>query len=61
MSKCKFCGKEGTWIKQGRKNILVEGNGTTHRCEEMMNSLKSIKTFTKEEIENYRKQNNKKP
>jgi hypothetical protein len=58
MAVCKFCQKEVTWLKEGRKNIPVEGDGTRHKCEQMMNSLKSTKTLDRgslspEEIKKY--------
>lgn len=60
MAKCKFCGKEISWMKDGRKNVPVEGDGTTHTCDEMINSRDSIKTLaptnlTAEEIARYEK------
>lgn len=58
MAVCKFCQKEITWMKDGRKNVPVEGDGTVHRCDEMKNSLKSlkkieVKTLSPEEIAQY--------
>ena len=45
-------------MKEGRKNVPVEGDGTVHRCDEMKNSLKSLKkvevtTLSAEEIAKY--------
>jgi hypothetical protein len=64
MSRCKFCNKEITWIKEGRKNVPIEGDGAVHRCDEMKNSLKSIKQLDpesmREEIKRYERQINKK-
>ena len=50
MAVCKFCSKEITWIKEGRKNVPVEMDGAVHRCDEMKNSLKSIKSIDREEL-----------
>ena len=60
MARCKFCGKEITWMKDGRKNVPVEHDGTIHRCEEMKNSLRSAKkieptALSPEEIAKYEK------
>lgn len=69
MAKCKFCGKEIMWTKEGRKNVPVEMDGGVHRCDEMMTSMKSTKVLTRDEIsediikqyeENMRKQRQKK-
>ena len=46
MASCKYCRKDIAWIKEGRKNVPIEGDGTTHRCEEMQTSLKSMKTIS---------------
>lgn len=65
MAKCKFCFNEITWVKEGRKNIPIEGDGTKHRCDEMMKSLGSAKTLDRnslsaEEIAKYEAAINKK-
>ncbi|MCP4915272.1 MAG: hypothetical protein GY909_19280 [Oligoflexia bacterium] len=65
MATCKFCQKEITWLKEGRKNIPVEGDGTRHKCDEMMNSIKSTRTIERsslspEEIAKYEQAINKK-
>lgn len=65
MAKCKFCGKEIIWIKEGRKNCPIESDGTTHSCEEMKSAIRSIKTFDRsslspEEIAKYEQKINKK-
>jgi hypothetical protein len=46
VAKCKFCQKEITWMKDGRKNVPVEGDGGLHRCDQMMNARNSLKTIT---------------
>lgn len=58
MANCKYCQKEITWMKEGYKNIPVEGDGTRHSCEKMLNALKSTRTIertslTPEEIKQY--------
>ncbi len=51
MSKCKFCGKEIVWLKDGRKNIAVEPDGAKHSCEEMKNARKSFKKIQPNEMD----------
>ena len=51
MAKCRFCGKEITWMKDGRKNVPVEYDGTVHRCEEMINARKSFKSVEVNEVD----------
>ncbi len=58
MSSCKFCGNEIMWTKEGRRNVPVNPDGTTHSCEEMKSSIKSLKTIERgglspEEIAKY--------
>lgn len=58
MARCKFCGKNIAWLKDGRKFIPLEDDGTTHDCEEKKNSLNSMKSMgssslTPEEIAAY--------
>jgi len=65
MAKCKFCGKDISWLKEGRKFSAIEGDGTTHKCDQMMNSLKSIRqmertSLSPEEIKKYEEAINKK-
>ena len=65
MAICKFCQKEIMWTKEGRKNVPVNMDGGLHRCDEMKNSLKSIKTLdrgslSEEEIKKYEEAINKK-
>lgn len=50
MAKCKYCGKEVTWMKEGRKNVPVEGDGGVHHCEEMKNARSSLKSFDRSSI-----------
>tara|TARA_R110002072_G_scaffold534_8_gene4258 strand:- start:10552 stop:10770 length:219 start_codon:yes stop_codon:yes gene_type:complete len=64
MASCKFCQKEITWLRDGRKSIPVEGDGTRHKCEEMMTSIRSTKTIERgalspEEIAKYEEAMNK--
>ena len=65
MAKCKFCGKDIVWMKDGKKNRPVEMDGVPHNCEEMKKSRDSFKSFdrsslSQEEIEKYEKEINKK-
>lgn len=58
MAKCRFCSKEITWTKEGRKNVPVEGDGTVHDCEIFAKSRASTKvivpeTLSAEEIAKY--------
>ena len=58
MAKCKFCQKEITWMKDGRKNVPVEGDGSVHRCENMINARNSLRSIERsslspEEIKKY--------
>lgn len=58
MAKCKYCQKEITWMKDGRKNVPVEGDGGIHKCEQMEKMRSSFKalaptTLTPEEIAKY--------
>ncbi len=60
MAKCKFCLKEITWMKDGRKNVPVDQDGGIHSCEEMKKSRSSLKsisvtTLSPEEIAKYEK------
>jgi hypothetical protein len=50
MASCKFCQKDITWIKEGRKNIPVDSDGGKHHCEEMTISFKSIKQIDRNEL-----------
>ncbi len=65
MAKCKFCLKEITWMKDGRKNVPVDQDGGIHSCEEMQNSRRSLKklevtSLSPEEIAKYEKSINDK-
>ena len=50
MATCKFCRKEITWVKEGRKNVPIEGDGTVHSCEEMKKTMESIRLHDKSSI-----------
>lgn len=50
MANCKFCGKEIHWTKEGRKNVPVETDGATHKCEEMMQARNSLRAMAPSEI-----------
>ena len=65
MSTCKFCSRDITWEKEGRKNVPIESDGTKHSCQEMLDAMKSIKkmnrdTLSSEEIKKYEEAINKK-
>ncbi len=51
MSNCKFCGKEIVWMKEGRKNMALNADGTTHTCEEMKQARSSFKKIIPNEID----------
>lgn len=58
MAKCKYCQKEVTWMKEGRKNVPVEGDGGIHKCEQMVKMRTSLKklevtSLSPEEIAKY--------
>jgi len=60
VARCKYCQKEITWMKDGRKNVPVESDGGIHKCEQMekmRSSFKVIdpKTLSPEEIAKYEK------
>ncbi|MBH46858.1 MAG: hypothetical protein CME71_01665 [Halobacteriovorax sp.] len=46
MAKCRFCSKEITWMKEGKKNVPVETDGTVHDCEIFAKSRASTKNIT---------------
>lgn len=65
MARCRYCNKEITWMKEGRKNVPVEGDGSVHDCEEKKNSLSTFKkmertSLSPEEIAKYEEAINKK-
>ncbi len=65
MARCKYCQKEITWMKDGRKNVPVEGDGGIHRCEQMEKMRSSFKkleptSLSPEEIAKYEKAMNEK-
>lgn len=51
MAHCRYCGKEITWLKDGRKSIPVEGDGAQHACEEYKKTRKSIKKVDKSTLD----------
>ena len=51
MANCKYCGTEVTWMKEGRKNVPVEGDGAVHKCEAAMNSRNSFRKITPTEVD----------
>ncbi len=64
MSKCKYCGTEVVWMKEGKKNVPVETDGSPHKCElysKMRGSIKKMErgTLSPEEIAKYEQGINK--
>lgn len=51
MARCKFCNREITWMKEGGRNKPIDGDGGAHPCDEMKNSMKSIKSIPAAEID----------
>lgn len=51
MAKCKYCGKDITWMKDGRKNVPVEGDGSTHACEEYKRTRNSLREVNVSDID----------
>jgi hypothetical protein len=51
MSKCKYCGTEIVWMKDGRKNVPVEVDGAKHECEEFKNTARSYKELKPTDID----------
>lgn len=45
MARCKYCQKEVTWMKEGRKNVPVEADGGIHKCEQMIKMRSSLRTI----------------
>ena len=57
-AKCKFCGSEIFWMKEGRKNVPHEIDGGKHSCDEMQRAIKSTvsmerSSLSPEEIAKY--------
>lgn len=51
MATCKYCGKNVTWVKEGRKNVPVEDDGGVHECDEYKNTRKSARTLNTSDID----------
>lgn len=51
MARCRYCGKEITWMKDGRKNVPVEHDGGLHKCEEAVNARKSFRKVEVTELD----------
>lgn len=51
MARCKFCNREITWIKENGRNRPINGDGGVHMCDEMKNSMKSIRSIEPTEID----------
>lgn len=51
MARCKFCNKEITWLRDGRRSKPIDGDGGVHSCDEMKDSMKSIKKYEVNDID----------
>lgn len=51
MAQCRFCGKEITWLQEGRKKVPVENDGGKHECENFAKSRESIKTYESKDLD----------
>lgn len=51
MATCKYCSKSITWMKEGRKNIPVEDDGSVHECEQFKEMRRSAKKLAPSEID----------
>lgn len=51
MARCKFCSKEITWMKEGGRNRPINSDGGIHSCDEMKNSMKTIKSIDRTDID----------
>ncbi len=51
MARCKFCSKEITWMKEGGRNRPINSDGGVHACDEMKNSMKTIKSIDRTDID----------
>jgi len=50
MAKCKYCGDEIFWTKEGRKNVLCNMDGGQHKCDEMQKGIDSLKKFDRNNL-----------
>ncbi len=51
MARCRYCDMEITWMKDGRKNIPVEGDGGEHKCEKYKSMRSSIRKMEPTELD----------
>ncbi len=51
MARCKYCNTEITWLKEGRKNIPVEADGSKHECENYKKARDSYRKMDPSEID----------
>ncbi len=51
MARCRYCNKEITWMKDGRKNVPVEHDGAVHKCDEMINARNSFRKITPTDVD----------
>jgi len=50
MAKCKYCGNEIFWTKEGRKNVPCNMDGGQHKCDEMQKGIDSLKKFDRNNL-----------
>lgn len=51
MANCRYCGSQVTWVKEGRKNVPVEGDGGVHECDAYRDSKNSYRELKPTEID----------
>ena len=51
MAHCRYCGKEITWLKEGRRSIAIEGDGGKHECEQYTSARKSLKKINRSDMD----------
>ncbi len=51
MARCRYCDKEITWLKEGRKNVPVENDGAKHDCENFKNARNSFRKIEPNELD----------
>lgn len=51
VARCKFCNQEITWLRDGRRSKPINSDGGVHACQEMKDSMKSIKKLETTDID----------
>ena len=51
MANCRYCNKEISWLKDGRKNIPVEIDGSKHECENLKQARGSYRKIDPSELD----------